>query len=85
MRIAPYFLLAALAVSSPAFAKTDKPKLDKNDPNRVICRRVETTGSIRGTKVCHTLAEWDALNHQESNTSLRFDAQDARTHVNNGG
>ncbi|MEP9358217.1 hypothetical protein [Sphingomonas sp. KR3-1] len=64
MRFVP--VLALFALSVPAFAQeTPAPapqtaKPGKNDPNRMVCRSVATTGSILGgRKECHTKAEWD--------------------------
>jgi hypothetical protein len=34
----------------------------ENDPNSVICRRVESTGSrLQAKRVCATAAEWAAI------------------------
>lgn len=62
MTIINRVLLASLLLSPVAAgaqtAATDAKK-DKNDPNRVICRSVESTGSRLGKKKeCHTAAEW---------------------------
>ena len=52
---------SAIAAETPAVAeeaKTEKPKADAEDPDRVICRRERVAGSNRPTKVCMTAAEW---------------------------
>jgi len=38
---------------------------DKNDPNRMICRTIESTGSrLRKERQCMSAAEWTVLNAQ---------------------
>jgi hypothetical protein len=79
-------LLTTFALSAPAFAE-DAPKTDKKDPNRQVCRRQDSTGSIMGTKVCHTAAEWDAIRKAAGTgpTSVRNrDAVDSTTFVKPG-
>ncbi len=80
MRFVP--VLALFALSAPAIAQeTPAPapkavKPGKNDPNRQVCRREGSTGSRLNTpKVCHTLAEWKAI---DGNTA-------AVSRNNNGG
>ena len=49
---------ALLLTAMPAMAE-DKPKLDRNDPSAVRCKRLEVTGSlVRKERVCKTNAEW---------------------------
>jgi hypothetical protein len=37
---------------------------DKNDPNRIVCKREETLGSRLGAKkVCLTVKEWQELSN----------------------
>jgi len=51
----------ALADSASATASGPTTKTETNDPNRMICKRVETIGSRLGAKrVCRTKSEWDA-------------------------
>ena len=60
-------LLLLATVAAPAIAQTAadapaKPKADKK-----ICRTIDTTGSIMvGTRVCHTKAEWAAIDGRNS-------------------
>lgn len=50
----------------PALAE-DKPKLDRNDPNAVRCRRLDVTGSlVRKERICKTNAEWRAISEQQN-------------------
>ena len=65
-------LAAALvfAASSGVFAETSSPPAptagakvakasDKNDPDKIICKTEDTTGTRLGAKrVCHTRSEW---------------------------
>lgn len=63
----PLRLLALVALASvPLTAQAQGPAPateKKDDPDRKICRReAPPTGSIMGGKrVCHTRAEWDAI------------------------
>lgn len=70
------FLIAA-TVASAAFAG-DELKKDKNDPSRLICRRETSTGSIMGTKVCHTAAEWEAIREKVSKGGAGAPNRDTR-------
>jgi hypothetical protein len=58
--------LLADAGTSTAAAPTTKS--DASDPNKVICRRIETIGSrLDSKRVCRTKGDWDAeqaLNRQ---------------------
>lgn len=64
-------VLALIALSAPAFAQetpsapaaaTGKAKKDKDDPNKVVCRNVGSTGSLLLSRSeCHTRAEWRQL------------------------
>ncbi|MHA6769309.1 hypothetical protein [Sphingobium ummariense] len=60
-------LAAGLFLASyPALAE-DKPKLDRNDPNAVRCRRLDVTGSlVRKERICKTNAEWRAISEQQN-------------------
>lgn len=34
------------------------------DPNRIVCKQYESTGSrLHGTRICHTVQEWEAIRH----------------------
>lgn len=51
----------AVAPDAPATPAPPKPK-PKYDPDEVICRYQEVTGSrLGGDKVCHTRREWDEI------------------------
>lgn len=50
----------AQSAAQPA-ADQPKPKLDRNDPNFVICHRQQLSGLIpRYQKICKTRAQWIA-------------------------
>ncbi|HUD92818.1 hypothetical protein [Sphingobium sp.] len=50
----------------PALAE-DKPKLDRNDPNAVRCKRFDVIGSlVKKERVCKTNAEWRAISEQQN-------------------
>lgn len=53
---------AALLCSGTVFAAE---KAKGRDPNRVICRTIEESGSrLKRVRACHTQAEWDELKRQ---------------------
>jgi hypothetical protein len=53
--VMPGMVLAAEAAPGSA------AKLARDDPNRVVCRRLDVTGSLVQTgKICKTNAEWKA-------------------------
>jgi len=58
--------LALGALTAPVLADSTTPaapttKADASDPNKVMCRRIETIGTRLDTKrVCRTRAEWEA-------------------------
>ena len=70
MRVFATLALSCFMLSStPALAKDDKPA----DPDKKICRRTETTGSILGGKrQCHTKAEWKIIDDENSDATRRF-------------
>ncbi|HMI21176.1 MAG TPA: hypothetical protein VK533_16710 [Sphingomonas sp.] len=61
-------LAVACAVPGALFAQTTTPAAAENPAKeKKICRREEATGSIMGTRVCHTKDEWvqiDAANQK---------------------
>jgi hypothetical protein len=64
-----YWILSALAATilcaSAAVAADHGSRSSGGDPNRVICRKVEETGSrLNHSRACHTAAEWDELRRQ---------------------
>ena len=71
---APALFSAVPAVAQVADAPTAKTK-KVVDPNKKVCRTVDTTGSIMmGTRVCHTKAEWATLDeHNSANTASSRD------------
>jgi hypothetical protein len=60
-RLALCALALALPLSAMAETTAATPKPDRDDPNKVICRRESVTGSLAQTrKVCMTRADWAA-------------------------
>jgi hypothetical protein len=50
-----------LADSGASSAPAPTTKSDAGDPNKVICRRIETIGTrLDSKRVCRTRAEWEA-------------------------
>lgn len=67
MRLSNILLVAALcagpmaahAQSTASPAPTPAPKTVKGDPNRVICKTMDTTGSrLKPNKDCRTARQW---------------------------
>lgn len=54
--------IAAPALADPAPANAGAAaKSDAKDPNRTVCRKIETVGSrLSSKRVCQTAAQWDA-------------------------
>lgn len=67
MRVLKVMMTACLAVMAlPAMAE-EPPKLDRNDPNAVRCRRFAVTGSlVKKERVCKTNAEWRSISDQQN-------------------
>jgi hypothetical protein len=58
MRVATV-IFAALALV-PAIAAAEDKKVDKNDPNRIVCEKQEVLGSRVATKkICMTAVQWE--------------------------
>lgn len=66
MRVLKAVIASSLfVIAMPALAE-DKPKLERNDPNAVRCKRLEVTGSlVRKERICKTNAEWRAISDQQ--------------------
>jgi len=63
-------LVASLAIATPVLTmpvlakdkSADTEHTDKaKDPNRKVCRYEGETGSMMRKRICHTVAEWEAL------------------------
>lgn len=57
-------VLAATPAATPAPAADTAKKSEKDDPNRIVCKRQHVVGSNRPQKVCMTVAERDRLQEQ---------------------
>ena len=68
MRKFAILVFAATLIGAPALAKDDKPK----DPNKKVCRHDMETGSIIPTSICHTRAEWAAIDAQHARDAGSF-------------
>ena len=59
-------LLAAAAASAQQSSGQAGQKATERDPNEVICRRIQDSGSLaRRTRRCLTRAQWDLLAEQQ--------------------
>ena len=68
------------AAEEPATAAKSQPK---DDPNRLICRRIEESGSLaRRRRVCYTRAEWDRIAELQRNNSPQAGAFSGGTNGN---
>lgn len=62
MRFKMLLLLVPVFLVQPAIALADDKAAAVPKPEKKICRREETTGSILGARpICHTKAEWAKL------------------------
>jgi len=57
--------------SQPSAPAASKPADAADDPNKVICRREEVTGSHFERRVCMTRAQWD----QQTRAAQRLEQQ----------
>lgn len=78
MRIVNLALVASL-FAAPVAAQTQPTSAapaaakDSKDPNRMVCRKVENTGSRLGSKkICRTAAEWAEVQAIERRDIERF-------------
>jgi len=54
--------LAASPASEPATAAVSNPGKDAGQPDKLICKTTDVTGSrLGGTKTCLTRAQWDKV------------------------
>ena len=52
---------AGTSGTTPAPSPATATQTARNDPNKMVCRRVQLTGSrLAAPRVCRTQAEWDA-------------------------
>lgn len=57
----PLLILAAFVVSAPAFAQDVPAEATPPEKPKKICRYEGSTGSVMRKRVCHTAAEWKAI------------------------
>ena len=57
------FLVVALAIATPTMVLAENAataEADANDPNRMVCKKSQVTGSRLGKKkICMTAAQWE--------------------------
>jgi hypothetical protein len=71
--LAAFVVLASCATPKPTqVAAATATAAPAQDPDKPICKRVETTGSRLPTTECHTLREWGIIN-KEGEDSLQQD------------
>ena len=54
-----FVLLAGCASSESSSNRVDGSQQIAGDPNAIICKRQQETGSRMSTRVCKTAAEWE--------------------------
>ena len=80
MKLALMLLALAAFTTIPASAKDKKPV----DPDKKVCRSVDTTGSILGgRRVCRTYREWQEIDRAAASDTQHF--QDTANRPINGG
>lgn len=65
-------IVALPAIAAAQSAPTPTATAAPSTPEKKICRRMETTGSIMGTRECHTKSEWAAM--AEANSAATEEA-----------
>ena len=73
-------LAGAAALAAPAPAGDPALKVNKGDPNRMVCRtEIEGATRLDRRRACHTVAEWADLRRQ---TQANIDhIQNARAYI----
>jgi hypothetical protein len=88
--VSSLLILAAAGAATPqpvvVLAQADTPqKTETAKKERKICRTTDIIGSrVRGTRTCHTKAEWDEF-EAESRSSVREFQQERQGSPTNGG
>ena len=73
-----YLAIAAL-FAAPAIVHADEATPPQPPREKKICRQAVNTGSIMAKRVCHTKAEWDAMEAaSRANLDRTRDADNAR-------
>lgn len=58
----PAFAVQAISMDEKTSGSADQKPLDKDDPQKVICKTDNETGSrLRKSKTCKTRQEWEAV------------------------
>jgi hypothetical protein len=74
MRFKMMVLAAAVSVTLPAVAQTADPAAPSPKKEKKVCRRLDQTGSILGSRpTCHTKDEWasiDATNSRNADKTM---------------
>ncbi len=66
-------MITALAMqAAPAPAPASTVAAPVTDSEKKLCRSQVTTGSIMGHRVCHTRAQWAAIDRAEADRSDDF-------------
>lgn len=79
MRTRVLFICGLLA-ASPAFAHKEDAGTDgRTDPNKVVCRTEDVTGSrLETQKHCMTVAQWTQLQYEERNTVNKIQSNNSQ-------
>ncbi len=79
MRIAKLLILPVFLIASPVFATTSddpvKPEASSalaGAKVKKICRATTDTGSIVPKRICHSSAEWAAIDSQNADAAQRM-------------
>jgi hypothetical protein len=77
---------AAQPVPAAAPAAAAAPEVKKNDPDKLICRMEEVTGSrLTARRVCHTAADWAAISRDAQDATLETQLRSKQSNPNSGG
>jgi hypothetical protein len=80
-RSSSLLVIGTMLLSSGAIAQTAPAAKAVKDPDRIVCQRIEETGSrLGGKKVCMTAAQWAAQRQADKDLTDHLQQQ---TYKNN--
>jgi hypothetical protein len=69
MHLVKFALVLAVTMATPALAQTDAASSAKPEKPKKICRDEGATGTIFTKRICHTAAEWHAIDEANSHAT----------------
>jgi hypothetical protein len=69
MHFRNFALVLTVMIATPAMAETDAASSTKPEKPKKICRDEGATGTIFTKRICHTAAEWHAIDEANSHAT----------------